>query len=884
MRIRTFVTAVFVCVSCGLFAQTEWTIDSLKRCAEKSKGNDKISALMELSMYYLNESPQKSFEAAHKAYYYAAFTANPTMLSKSYFTLGMLHYKTSTFDSATFYMRQALKTCDDNDQNAVILDNMGMIYKDLSRYDSAIIFHNQALKLQQTLGNRKAVSDCYKNIGNVYMQQSKFNDALSFYEQSMNEMSREKDQKSIAALCNNISTAYVSLNKYSEALSYLTKAVNIQNEIGDKAGEAYTLNSIGNFYFRLKVYDKAQEYYTRSLELRTKLGDNNDIAASQFNIATVHRDLENYHEALKYYNRALELRQQTDNKEAQALILNAIGGTYKNQMYYDKAIEYYQKALEINQNIGSQKSIASSYERLGMVYRDTCLALHNSVEESNVGAQEKSELENNVLSFYKNAIDAYQKIGDSLNVARVYNFLGNFYKDMNELRSAMVSYDSAIKFYGKNTLGIAYATYNQAKIMHQGNNPEAEKYYLKAMDMAEQCSEKTLVCDVVNSLSQWMKQHKNPEKALQYYEKFVELKDELAVDKNKERIAELEFEADIKMLEQANENQELKLREEELKHSHSQFVIIFLLLILCAIAICAYLIYKQYSQKKQAFSMLSKKQKEVEKAYCEVKTTNETLEKKNEQILNSLSYAKRIQKAILPPIEDLNNAFPQNFVFYMPKEIVSGDFYWLSKNNDYIFFAVVDCTGHGIPGACMSMIGNTLLNQIVNENNVTDPAEILKMLDKEVIKNLRQDEGENTQEDGMNISLIRYDKKNAELIFAGAGQNMLVVSNGDVQTVAASLFSVGGMHALKQNKDVVFENTTVPVVDGMTLYLFSDGFIDQFGGENNERFSLNRFEDMILEMQSMDMSEQYMEVSRELDAWKGEEKQIDDILVVGIKF
>ncbi|MCQ2959232.1 MAG: tetratricopeptide repeat protein [Bacteroidales bacterium] len=876
MKIKIF--AVSLLISLGTVAQTNNAIDSLEKVVESAKGNDKISSMFELSMQYLNESPERAFRTAYKAYYYAAFTADPTMISEAYFTIGLLHHKTSAFDSAMVYLNKALKTCETNERSADILDNMGIVYRDLSRYDSAIIYHNQALKMQQTMGNRDAVASCYKNIGNVYMQMAKYEDALNFYNLSMDEYSLIDDQKSIAVLCNNIASVYVGLNKYSDALSFLTKAVNIQDKIGDRAGEAFTLNGIGNFYFRLKVYDMAQEYYTQALHLRLKLKDNNDIAASQFNIATVHRDLGNYREALKYYNQALELREATNNREAQALIYNAIGGTYKNQKSFSKAIETYQKALDINLAIGSQKSVASSYERLGMVYRDTCL-IYRSDE-----VNERTALENKATLFYKKACEVYKEIGDSLNAARVLNYHGNMFHDLGKIQSAKIYYEQARKLYGNNKLGVAYVAYNEGKLMHEISNADAEKYYLEALALAEQCEEKNLICDVAYSMFEMKKQARQSEQALAYYEKYVLLKEEIDSDRTKNRIAEMEFESDIKVLEQINENQQLKIRENEMKQSQFRILMILLVIVLLVILAFLFFMYRQYVQKKNAYSMLSQKQSELESAYDAVKVANESLEKKKNQIIDSMTYAKRIQKAVLPSEEELKTVFPQNFVYYLSKEIVSGDFYWFSEVNDFVFFAVADCTGHGVPGACMSMVGNTLLNQIVNEMNVTDPAEILNILDKEVIRNLHQNEGDDSQEDGMAISLIRYDKKQSEIMFSGAGQKILVVADGKAQAVSTSMFSIGGMHALKQDKKVVFEDTVIPVKEGTMMYLYTDGYMDQFGGEKNERFSSSRFEEMILEMQALDMPEQYINVSRRFDAWKGSEKQVDDILIVGLKF
>ena len=865
MKRRTLITISFVLVSCFAFAESSKTIDSLETKLKKAKGTEKVEALSQISLLYLNESPKKAFDAGYKALYYATFMNSADLLAKSYFTLGLLHFRTSSFDSAQVYMNRALKVCETNSLTAEILDNLGVLYKDLSRYDSAIVYHNQALNLQQMMGNREAVAVCYKNIGNVYMQMAKYDDALDFYTQAYNEYTSSGDnKKSIATLYNSMSAAYVGITQYSKAFSYAMQAVDIQSEIGDKTGEAYTLNGIGNFYFRLHVYDKAQEYYTKSLELRMLLGDKNDIAASQFNIATVHRDLGNYKEALKYYQQALNFRRQTDNKEAQALILNALGGTYKNQKNYAKAIETYQSAMALNEKIGGRKNIASTYERLGMVYRDTLLY-------------------DKAAQYYAKAIEEYQAIGDSLNVGRMYNFYGNLNKDRGNVQGAKQCYESAIKFYRNNTLGIAYVNFNQGKLAEQIGSNATEEFYTSALQYAEKSKEKPLMRDVFYALYSYNKQKNQAAASLRYYERYVSLKDSIESDKNRERIAELEFENDIKLLEHVNENQKLKLQEDALESKQIHVFILFLSLLLLAITGFAFLLYRQYRQKKNAYALLVQKQTEVELAYGEVKVINATLHKKNKQIIDSLMYAKHIQKAMLPSNDELSSVFPKNFILYLPKEIVSGDFYWLSQVGDYVFFAVVDCTGHGVPGACMSMMGNTLLNQIVNESKIYEPSEILNHLDREVIKTLRQDEGNDTQEDGMAISLIRYDKNKSEIAFAGAGQKIIAFTNGEPQTVATSFCSIGGMHVFKQSKNITFEETTFTVAPGSTIYLFSDGYIDQFGSEKKQRFSTGRFTEMLTTMQPLDMPEQFLNISRQFDAWKGSEKQIDDILVVGIQ-
>jgi serine phosphatase RsbU (regulator of sigma subunit) len=184
----------------------------------------------------------------------------------------------------------------------------------------------------------------------------------------------------------------------------------------------------------------------------------------------------------------------------------------------------------------------------------------------------------------------------------------------------------------------------------------------------------------------------------------------------------------------------------------------------------------------------------------------------------------------------------------------------------------------------MSMIGNTLLNQIVNEQHIIEPAEILNRLDKEIIATLKQNEKDNSQEDGLSISLIRYSPTQNELIFAGAGQKAVCVSDDDIKKYNSTLFSIGGMHTIKMSKNHSFSQTIIPVKKGMRLFLYSDGYIDQFGGLNDSRFSSKRFYTLLKSTHQLDMSEQHTELSKQFDEWKDEKIQIDDVIVIGIEF
>jgi len=261
------------------------------------------------------------------------------------------------------------------------------------------------------------------------------------------------------------------------------------------------------------------------------------------------------------------------------------------------------------------------------------------------------------------------------------------------------------------------------------------------------------------------------------------------------------------------------------------------------------------------------------------------LKAKTKKITDSINYAKRIQKSILLEENEIQKMLPQSFIYYQPRDIVSGDFYWCSKLEDKIIVAAIDCTGHGVPGAFMSLIGNALLNEIINEKLVVQPGKILEMLHAGVLKSLNQNAGETQSQDGMEISLCVIDHEKKLIEFAGAMNPVYIVENNNVVIVEPNIRSIGGT-SLGNTESTRSEFTThqIPIHENMGLYLFSDGYMDQFGGPENKKFNTSAFRKLLLDIQSMSMAEQKLAMEETMQNWKGDYKQIDDMLVIGIRF
>jgi serine phosphatase RsbU (regulator of sigma subunit) len=280
---------------------------------------------------------------------------------------------------------------------------------------------------------------------------------------------------------------------------------------------------------------------------------------------------------------------------------------------------------------------------------------------------------------------------------------------------------------------------------------------------------------------------------------------------------------------------------------------------------------------------LREEKEKVELVNKEVIEQKSVIEHHNIEIMDSIKYAKNIQEALLPSLREVNNLFNDCFVLYMPKDIVSGDFYWFAQNGDTRFIAAVDCTGHGVPGAFMSIVGNTLLNEIVNEKKITNPGDILLELHKGVKIALNQNAKEFERRDGMDITLCAFNNKSNEVQYAGANRPLWIYrkdKNYELEIIKATKFPIGGLE-LEENR--VYQNHIVQVNDGDCLYLFSDGYADQFGGPKGKKFMLTNLQKLLLENVKKPMAVQKESLTDAFMKWKVDAEQIDDVLVIGIK-
>jgi serine phosphatase RsbU (regulator of sigma subunit) len=270
---------------------------------------------------------------------------------------------------------------------------------------------------------------------------------------------------------------------------------------------------------------------------------------------------------------------------------------------------------------------------------------------------------------------------------------------------------------------------------------------------------------------------------------------------------------------------------------------------------------------------------EQQKQIKRLEKHNAVLEDGMQQFSESVEYAGRLQQSILPAKDLFNEYFTDSFVFFAPRDVVSGDFYWLYAFGDDVYFAVGDCTGHGVPGALVNIAGNTILRQLIRQDGINDPGIIMYLLNEELVSLFNENMTDGSTQDGMDIVFCKFNLKKKKASYCGAGRPLVLVRGGQLIEFKKGPSAIG--YHLDERK--VFETESFDLEEGDTFYLFSDGYTDQFGGENVKKFNRKRFRNLLLSINEFKMKKQGRELELSFDSWKGKHEQIDDVCVLGVR-
>lgn len=608
-----------------------------------------------------------------------------------------------------------------------------------------------------------------------------------------------------------------------KAAQLLLEWENYRKNITDESTLAFCLRKMGIIYSRINNYDKALEYTLNSARMFEKLGDKKGLANCYNNIASAYNekgDLTHsrvyFDKAIEYHLKALELRRADADTSDVKNSYNNIGTAYLSMGEYDKALEYLDKAyIAYKTSHGDENGMDMIISNLGAGYL-----------EKAIKTRDPEDFRKSML-YYIDRLDAYKSRRPDERYADVLLKVGQIYCELKK-------YDEALS------------------------------YLTRSEQMCREIKNNGVLLEVSEQMSRVWEAKGDYKKALGYMQLFSTLKDSLVNEKNASNMGQM-----LVLYQTSQKDQEI----DQLNHdkeiqaaalSRNRLLLFSFIGGLLLVSLMAFLLYSRYSLKKKANLELSK-------AY-------EKIELKNRQITDSITYAKRLQTAILPPRDVISSHLGGFFVFYSPRDIVSGDFYWFSRHKGKLFFIVADCTGHGVPGALMSMIGNTLLNEIINQKDILDPGEILNRLNQGVNHALRQQSGDIlSQDDGMDVSVCCIDEADKSVLkYAGANHAIFLKTNSGVVTLNGDIYSIGGSLGMSERKFTTYETK---LQQGDYIIMSTDGYYDQFGGPSNSKFLVSRFENLILSANGnaeAKISSAFME-------WKGEHKQTDDVLVAGFR-
>lgn len=610
---------------------------------------------------------------------------------------------------------------------------------------------------------------------------------------------------------------------------------------------AHAVNCLGIIYVNKGEISKALDYYTRALQTRQVLNDKKGIAATLNNLGTVYQAQADNVKAIDYYTQSLKINEEINDRIGEANCLSNIGRIYKEMNDTTKAIDYQERSLKIRKSMGDKRGMAIAYSNLGTLLLD-------------IGDEVKA------MDYFQRYLSVSKMIGDKNNEALALLNIGFVYKKRKDNFQALEYFNQSLKLFEnlENKWLISETMINIGNVYEQiGQSDKAIDFYKKSLSIAQANALVTPTKNATGYLSKIYKAIGNYKDAIAMQELYYQMRDSILNEKSQKEVIRQELKYNYEKQKTIDEKEHEKERAVSNERQQKQKIAIYLGIgiILLVLAFTAFALNRLRLTRQQ--NRIIKNQKNI-------------VEEKQKEILASFTYAKRLQDAILPSAHYIQSQLAESFVLYKPKDIVAGDFYWLERKKDLLLFAVADGTGHGIPGAIISVICSNALNTAVLEFGITEPGKILDKARELVLENFAKSETD--VKDGMDISLISIDFKTMEIKWSGANNPLWYVSNGQLIEIKANKQAIG-----KTDNPLPFTTHTIAYNKGDIFYLFTDGFADQFGGEKGKKLKHKTMKELLLVNATLPPIQQKECLDTAFTEWKGTLEQVDDVCVVGIK-
>ena len=715
---------------------------------------------------------------------------------------------------------------------------------------------------------------CYE--ANICYNESKYDQSFTLADSAISITSNlDKDNRYIVKALNIKAKALSALNEFESSEKILNETVQLATAIEDKNGLASSYYLQNSNASDRGFYTKSKDLLLKSIALRKEIKDELGLADSYSFLGLTNAHLGDYMQGIEYIQQSITIREKNGDKRGLANSYLCLYKIYIDIGEADKALESELKSLDICKEINDLQCVSGRLTNLGKIYQ-------------NKGDYRKA------LSYHFMALAISKQINIRNRIAEVHENIAQNYNFTKKYDEAIKHIDSCItlrKIIGDEE-GLVSATLVLSQISYNQNNVKAAiDNGTKALTASLKLKLPYLIKDAHQVLSNAYSQQHNADKSLFHFKQYIVLRDSLYnIDKTKEIVRkELEFnfnkKQELQKLEVAK-----KLAETNAESRKQQLIIIFsviALIILSSLLLFAIWQYrlkiKSGKQLQYLNSDLNLKNFQLEENSLLIETQHNTIHQKNKEITDSIRYAQKIQTAMMPLKHEFAAYFKDSFVLFEPKDIISGDFFWITSKNDKIIFATGDCTGHGVPGGFMSMLGVSLLNEIINEHDLTEPALILSRLRKKVITALRQKGLSGEQQDGMDMTICVIDKEQMTLQYAAANHAFYIVRKKE------SGFELEEFNGDKQPVGIFgsdlkpFKQYSIDLKPNDVVYTFTDGYADQFGGPKGKKFKYKQLKELLVSIQHLDLAAQEEIVKEQFTNWKGNLEQVDDVCLIGIR-
>lgn len=685
--------------------------------------------------------------------------------------------------------------------------------------------------------------------------------------------SRNADEK----ITLNITIGNQYLNSHPEkSRKYALAGIALSKKSDRKKYLSELWGTIGSSYFYEANWEKSRWAYKKALDLARRHNGKEDVARAYNNLGLVNLKLSNFIEAQKNFHKSLSMREELKDIIGEVAVLNNLSALHTNMDNLEKAEFYCQRAYKKALQTKNQGRIANSITNLGVLYYD----------------QNKKQ---KALDHFYEAAAIYESIGDNWSLATVYSNTGVILTELKNYSKALVDLNRSLKIkreIGDNG-GVALAYFNMGSLCSEtGRSKEALQYYNEAEKIYLRNKDVEDLKALYKTYALTYSELKDYKSAYQYFLKYDAIRDTLLGKDQTRAVEEMEtrYETEKKEKELLINQRDLRLKNQILKAKQAEldgekYFKNSMIGLAAFVILVAGLLYYGYNNKRKANHIISLQKVEVERQRDEVHKQKIVVEHKNKEILDSINYAKRIQYALLANEQLLGQHVPDHVVYFKPKDIVSGDFYWTTFKDDSFYLAACDSTGHGVPGAFMSLLNTSFLNEALNDMDIRQTGPVFDHVRTRLVQSISH-EGAQDGMDGILLKLNSVHLTNgsgrAKIEYSAANNAPVLVRGNEVVMLPFDKMPVG-----KSDKTTPFNSHSVDLQKGDTLFIYTDGFADQFGGPKGKKFKYTNLNRLLMELSQKHARNPLMAIYEELDRafndWKGDLEQVDDVCVIGMR-